>query len=637
MKATLGSLSAQSTITVYSPGPDGKLPPGIVQWTVAPLSGFAPSSAVNMRLVNSTDFSKPDLFSLEADTTTQRSFILRGLTSDGQQMWQSQPISDVVNIIPSASGDAIILKRVQSNTTEISKIVAGQQVWSYAPADVFAFSQNPAIRSDGVMFAVEGDNNGGAPTSRVIGLNETAGSILSQFQLPVSTLTYQGSNPANVPGNAGPLMVAQDGSVYVEFYNYNETANGPVPNTVYNVTYNLNLVHIDPAGNGTLQLLHSGGYVNSVGLTNGDYVYPGEVIPDGQGGVLAGWELLVFNGATSTGSAELSHVTSAGGIVQYTLPFNGSGWCGGIGGCPLGGPANSMVVGEHNTAFATNGDRLIALDVNSGIPKWFQQSPSGEMIALVAATADGGVTVKETDQNGNENVVSFDSTGTPTQDVTPAGTTGIVYYAGEKWVAVVGRRATAYKGDAVYEAPTTWPDSPVFRVEVTVLVNNFSQTGPNQTTIQNELQVLQTLIPSNTTCSNWLQQGPGGLAADAPHYIQLLLNGNQGQPMFGHGSFFEDDRTAAFTGNTEFLPQGILLTVNDNGGFFQSKDSLGNNFEVGPRKYEGGKQRARDAILIHEFAHGIEAAGFQPDLSKPWIGKENDKLVDDHCRKLIER
>src|SRR5260370_27164727 len=154
-----------------------------------------------MRLVNSTDFSKPDLFSLEVDTTTQSSFILRGLTADGQQMWQSQPISDVVNVIPSASGDAIILKSVQSNTTEISKIVAGQQVWSYTPTDVFAFSQNPAIRFDGVMFAVEGDNNAAAPTSRVIGLNETTGTILSQFQLPVSTLTTQGSNPVNAPGN----------------------------------------------------------------------------------------------------------------------------------------------------------------------------------------------------------------------------------------------------------------------------------------------------------------------------------------------------------------------------------------------------------------------------------------------------
>ncbi len=295
---------------------------------------------------------------------------------------------------------------------------------------------------------------------------------------------------------------------------------------------------------------------------------------------------------------------------------------------------NSMVVGEHNTAFATNGDRLIALDVNSGTPKWFQQMPSGEKVALVGATADGGVTAKATDQNGNDSVFSLDANGTQTQGVSPAGASGTVYYAGSRWVGVLSRRAAAYKVDTLYEAGTTWPDSPPFRVEITVSVSNFSQTGPNQTAIQNELQTLKTVIPTNTDCSNWLH---GAVVNDAPTYIDVLFGSQtNGVQAFGHGVFRPEDVTA-FTGANEDVPAGILLTVNDKGGFFQPQDSLGNNLRTGPRQYQGGKQRARDAILIHEFAHGIRVPGFQPDLGKPWIGKENDKLVDDHCRKVIER
>src|SRR5260370_33952566 len=43
VKASLGSLSAQATINVITPGPHGGFPGPSALWDVAPLSGFVPS------------------------------------------------------------------------------------------------------------------------------------------------------------------------------------------------------------------------------------------------------------------------------------------------------------------------------------------------------------------------------------------------------------------------------------------------------------------------------------------------------------------------------------------------------------------------------------------------------------------
>ena len=106
--------------------------------------------------------------------------------------------------------------------------------------------------------------------------------------------------------------------------------------------------------------------------------------------------------------------------------------------------------------------------------------------------------------------------------------------------------------------------------------------------------------------------------------------------MFGHGDFGLR-LVDAFTGGELGIPGGILLTVNDEGSFFNQNDFWGNSLISGPRKYAGNTRRAQDLILVHEMAHGIMVPGFQPDLDEPAIGKENNKLVDTNCRKLIER
>jgi hypothetical protein len=104
----------------------------------------------------------------------------------------------------------------------------------------------------------------------------------------------------------------------------------------------------------------------------------------------------------------------------------------------------------------------------------------------------------------------------------------------------------------------------------------------------------------------------------------------------GHGTF--TSTIGAFTGlgGTTGVPNGIAVTVNDAGAFFNATDGAGGTFLVGTRQYTGGSLRAQTAILIHEVGHGITAAGFQKDNGIPKAGKSNDKLVDQYCRVLIE-
>ena len=68
--------------------------------------------------------------------------------------------------------------------------------------------------------------------------------------------------------------------------------------------------------------------------------------------------------------------------------------------------------------------------------------------------------------------------------------------------------------------------------------------------------------------------------------------------------------------------------MNDNGAFFKSKDSYGNTFNVGSRKYVGGTLFAQASILLHELAHVVAAAGFKSDYGNDQNGRSNDNLDD---------
>jgi hypothetical protein len=309
--------------------------------------------------------------------------------------------------------------------------------------------------------------------------------------------------------------------------------------------------------------------------------------------------------------------------------------------------STTMVLGENGVAFATDGTAVAAFDVNGKIG-WFYKAPSQDVVSIIAAAAGNGLVAKLTDPNGVETVLRIDPNGVATTDNWTAS--AIDYFIGDEWTGFPGSGGslTAYSAAPVQLSTSVWfaPNMNGTRQAVqNVNVTNFSKTGPNQDTITSVLQKIQAALPSNTTCSNWLQgsginQGRSGL-----QQIQDVLSGN----FFGHGTvnlgatpYYNN---AAFTGSLNpdgkpvpGLPSSPapIFTVNDIGAFFNATDNQGHPLKQGPRGYAGNTLRAQATILVHETAHQITVFGFQHDNGIPKAGEANDKLVDQHCRQLIE-
>ncbi|HET6844885.1 MAG TPA: hypothetical protein VFK06_24860 [Candidatus Angelobacter sp.] len=115
---------------------------------------------------------------------------------------------------------------------------------------------------------------------------------------------------------------------------------------------------------------------------------PAEVIPDGNGGVLAAWT----GGGNSepelgTQAAHVSHFDASGGVTDYTVPLFAWNI---IPEDPFFSPIflGAMMLGENNVVFGSNGGRLEAFDQGSGIQKW-SSLPDGFIFFLDSTASDG--------------------------------------------------------------------------------------------------------------------------------------------------------------------------------------------------------------------------------------------------------
>jgi hypothetical protein len=653
--ASLAGLSAQATITAIPPSPSGGLPPGTVQWTVMPPSGFKAAEVVQ---VFSTDFSKPDLIAVENDSSGNT--ILRGLTSDGQQMWRS-PISQyaaptgyapagVFATIPDALGGTVsITGSRDAATNSYGSLVkldgqTGSPSWRYDTVPTpGSFITEFAIGADGTIYVIEnlydapGRSNGtddpnDSSHSFLLALDGKAGNV--KLRVPLPTGHHHSAccgfvfDDYDKGAQPGPVSVMPDGSVTVESSTFSDSR------IDFDLSYssNLYLTTLHPDGTSTTATLQqfSVQYPGCTSCNNAAVAFDaGEVIPDGLGGTLVAWTKR--DGFSLSVGTHVTHFDASGNSLDSSLPLSMCWY-----NCTP--PKNAIILGDNNTAFASDGSMLVAFDVNSGAVSWSKMAQQDHRFALVAASKGGGTITKDItfDSNLNdlgEQVVRFDAAGAFTAD--PWTGSGLSYYAGDIWPGVSSGMTAAYSGDRFPYADTLWPDTPPFRASDMIELN-FSQSGPNQTAIETELRALQNLIPADASCSSWLQGTGDNQGIDAKQYIDAMFQFHA----IGHGSFgsWEPD---AFTGASQVEPPGILLTVNDDGGFFKPTDYFGGPLNEGPRSYQGGTQRARDLILIHEMAHGITAKGFQHDYengaAKMGIIKENNKLVDKNCRKLIER
>lgn len=91
--------------------------------------------------------------------------------------------------------------------------------------------------------------------------------------------------------------------------------------------------------------------------------------------------------------------------------------------------------------------------------------------------------------------------------------------------------------------------------------------------------------------------------------------------------------TNAVAGNVGTnLPDGMLITVNLNGAFFNSNLSAGYGTNI-----QGGTDVAKVLILLHELAHDVGAAGFISGDQSAADQTKNNQSVMENCAGVLRR
>jgi hypothetical protein len=268
--------------------------------------------------------------------------------------------------------------------------------------------------------------------------------------LPLSSNTYQNTayNASNnlvcqsgstvvVPTlpNHGPLAVLPDGNVYVEVESTNRVLNcqgSSFGNVGYSDT--LQLMQVQPSGASSLTGLEQFNDVTT--QTQGQ---PGQVLPDGQGGVLAGWNKSVT--LSSSNQAYISHLFN-GAKTDYALPWSSNFSITFV-----------MALGEGGTVFAQQGafsGSILTFDVNSG-----NATTGGFGSAqIVSALAGGRAMLANSSQ-----IFSVDANASPAVLSNALGLNAQTYYAGGTWLGFSNADSSleAAVGPNMQAGVTSWP------------------------------------------------------------------------------------------------------------------------------------------------------------------------------------
>ncbi len=398
--ATVGSITGQTTVTILS---SSSLAVGTVLWSASPPGGYTTQQIV--QAVPTTN--GPDLYAIDGDANGD--VLVQALKSDGTQLWQSQISATLPTgfYLSSALGDNTggLVAIGSATATDGSPVAVladftgptGAQSWMYTTPDYGYLGSDAALDSGGNVYMTEIDLVAG--TNNEYGYLDVfnATGALQQIQLPSSTFTYscvaedefvtQNSGPGT-----GPPVIAPDGSLYMEvdssqFARSDGCEGAPPASYTYTETFSLMRY-----SSGATQFQTLGSY----SATDGSEPYhePGDVIPDGQGGVLASWT------DVSEGSPSDLLIADVGpnGVTQADFGLGSS----------FSGSDNNLVLGDNNTALATDGNNVVSFSVPNLQQNWFYTSQGGAL-NLVAATSGGGVAINDS-QLG---VIQLDGSGNP--------------------------------------------------------------------------------------------------------------------------------------------------------------------------------------------------------------------------------
>ncbi len=203
----------------------------------------------------------------------------------------------------------------------------------------------------------------------------------------------------------GRPMLDSDGSIYVEY----EQRAIPYPPTGISAT--LSLLKIATDETTSTVLLASSSVAN---------LFPGNIIPDGNGGVLATGTVSNINPPAASQPYQAAYVSGGAVVAAYPMPNAPASLTLGPDNLPIN-PV--LVLGENGTAFASYGSNVTSFQLPSGSPNWNYQAPPQSGLSIVGALGAGTIGVN----NGQLAVLQLNETGAATQIAQPNSIDRISY------------------------------------------------------------------------------------------------------------------------------------------------------------------------------------------------------------------
>jgi IPT/TIG domain/Bacterial Ig-like domain (group 2)/Galactose oxidase, central domain/Kelch motif len=517
--ATVQGVSASAAVTISAATSMGA---GVPIWSLPPVPG-----ATAMQVVpSSPSDSGPALYALHSSATET---IVQAV-ADGVQLWQTWLPPTANNSVTDLSGGLVVTLDQSCNSQSpmrLAKLDAatGEPVWEFV--GMLACPSDPpqiAVTPENVLAVTTAGNISGFP--ELMRINADTGQVLPSPAIPSSTFKDITGTVFAGYSRVGPPMVDAEGVVHLLY----EVRDVDYPPRV--ASAQIWMMDIVPSGASTTTMLTS--------TTEDQNLFPGRIIPDGAGGLVAAWTVSPSHPPALQYPFVAAHVSATGTSV-YALPIAPAA----IQRTPSGLPINpTLVLGRDGRAFVTDttnpadGPLVVSFNLDSGIAIWsYRATPSGK-VSLLAATSNGGLAINDTAAG----ITLLDAAGAATPLTGPVGDDAGYSWTGE-W------HATGAQGLAGMSLP----------IDVDA-ANVWATAGGNAS--QNASAVALCPCQSQTTppdglfsSSAFTPRGAGAAALEPPTGSFVNLVGDPGFQGHSVGSLFDlaestYKATATAAGNT---------------------------------------------------------------------------------------
>jgi hypothetical protein len=422
LTATSQGVSAQTQVNISALV---SFSPGTILWSAPPVAGFSPQGIAQ---AVPSGFG-PASYSIEKSSDGTQSLV-QAFTSNGQLMWQTPLPALVGNAVPDAFGGVVLMEGCSSADPVNNPLTivdldggTGTVLWQGSLAQVtgnvgvcLAGLPKFAIRPDGAVVIAMPLQISPA----MVVLDGATGQTILTAPIPPSTFTTLGGQVSSCDcfTPVGQPIVDSDGSIYVEYFVQNDLQFYPTRGVLW-------LLKMAPDGSTS---------TTQVSSYDAGHLWPGQVIPDGQGGILATWTIDNTYPPGAYRPYQGADVLS-GVVTPFNMPNAPQNLMRDPNtGIPLELP---LVLGENGTAFVSYGSNVTSFNLSGGSTNWNYQAPQSQNgLSIVASTTGNSLVAKTTDQSSLDTVVQLDATGSAIS--TPTNGTGASYSWKGAWYSSLG-------------------------------------------------------------------------------------------------------------------------------------------------------------------------------------------------------